>query len=97
MLDRLKNVDMSHLKSCAMNYAADAKSYAKKAGAKAMEQVKYMGTKKVAVAGRSINPFILGAVALALVGGTAFLLLKRRNKMQLAGMEGLEGQEYPVK
>ena len=97
MLDRLKNLDMAQLKSCAMNYASDAKSYAKKAGVKAMEQVKYMGNKRVAVAGRSVNPFILGAVALALVGGTAYMLLRRRNKTSLAGMTGLEGQDYPVK
>jgi hypothetical protein len=97
MLDRLKNVDMSHLKSCAMNYATDAKSFAKKAGARAVSEVKNMSGKKVMIAGRSVNPFLLGAAALALIGGTVYLLLKKRNKMQLAGMTGMEGQEYPVK
>jgi hypothetical protein len=97
MLDRLKNVDMSEVKECARNYASQAGSYAKTLGAKAMEQVKYMGSKRMSLAGRSVNPFILGAAALAIIGGTAYLLLRRRNRMQFAGMTEMEGQEYPVK
>lgn len=95
MLDRLKNMDMSHLKSCAMNYASDAKSYAKKAGAAAVKQAKHISSKRVVLAGRSVNPYVLGAAAVALLSGVAYLLLRNRgNKMQMAGMEG---QEYPVK
>ena len=98
MLDRLKNVDMSQLKSCAMNYASDAKSYAKKVGAKAMNQVKYMGSKRVMLAGRAVNPYVAGAAAIAVLSGVAYLLLRNRSrKMQLAGMTEMERQEYPVK
>lgn len=97
MLDRLKNVDMSHVKDCAKNYASNAKSYAKALGVKALDKAKYVGNKRVNIAGRSVNPFLIGAAALALIGGTAYLLLKRKNKMQLAGMTEMEAQEYPVK
>lgn len=109
MLDRLKNVDMSQVKECAKNYASHAKTYAKSyaghaktyaktLGAKAVEQAKYMSNKRTMLAGRSVNPFVVGAAAVALISGVAYLLLRNRSrKMQFAGTTQMEGQEYPVK
>ena len=113
MLDRLKNVDMSQVKECAKNYASHAKSYAKSyaghaktyaktyaktLGAKAVEQAKYMSNKRAMLAGRSVNPFVVGAAAIALISGVAYLLLRNRSrKMHFAGHTQMEGQEYPVK
>ncbi|HEX6914058.1 MAG TPA: LPXTG cell wall anchor domain-containing protein [Chitinophagaceae bacterium] len=80
----LKNMDIS-----------EVKTQAKKIGRQALKQVKHAGGKKMIVAGRSVNPFLLGGAALALIGGVYLLMRRRRNI--LAGHTEMQHQVHPVK
>lgn len=85
-LRSLKNIDMS-----------DVKSQVKSVGNKALSQLKYIGTRRVYVAGRSVNPVVLGAAAAALIAGTILVLRRRARKMQFAGDTTMQGQMQPAK
>lgn len=84
-LRSLKNIDMS-----------DVKSKAKTLGVNAVNQLKYLGTRRVSLAGRSVNPLLLGAAAIALLGGT-YLLLRRRSRRMHIGDTTMQGQMQPAK
>lgn len=100
---KIRSIDMADVKSRAKTLGShaivQAKSHAKNLGTHAKTGIKYVGTKRVMMAGRSVNPFLVGAAAVAIVGTAAYLILKRRNqkRLQFAGNTGMQEQYQPAK
>lgn len=85
-LERLKGIDV-----------ADVKRQARRLGDAAIRQAKYVGSKRVVLAGRTVNPFLLGAVAAAVIGTAAYLILRRRSGKTFDGDTSLYEQMQPAK
>lgn len=86
MLQTLRNkVDISALK----DYGDSALNHLKGYGNTALYQAKRLGTKRVKVAGHSINPFIIGAAVAAIGVGTYLLVRSRNRRLKLADETGM--------
>ncbi len=102
MLDTLKkriqSIDMAEVKSGVRTLGSQAKVHARNLGTHAKTGMKYVGTKRVMMAGRSVNPFLVGAAAVAIIGTATYLILRKRNqRRQFAGNTGLQEQYQPAK
>lgn len=96
---KLRSIDMADVRSRARTLTSNAKAHAANIGTYAKQGARYVGTKRVAVAGRSVNPFLVGAAAVALIGAATYLILRRRNhnRLQYSGNTGLHEQMQPAK
>jgi len=96
---KIRSIDMADVKSRARTLGSHAIVHAKNIGTHAKTGMQYVGTKRVMMAGRSVNPFLIGAAAVAIVGTATYLILKRRSqkRTQFTGLTRMEEQYQPAK
>lgn len=89
---------MDDVKTHVKTLGSQAKVQAKNIGTYAKAGMGYVGTKRVMMAGRSVNPFVVGVAAAALIGTATYLILKRRNRNRMfAGHTQMNEQFQPAK
>jgi len=94
----IRDIKIEDVKSGSKTLGAHAKVHATNIGTYAKTGMNYVGTKRVMMAGRSVNPFLVGVAAAALIGTATYLILRRRNQhRKFAGYTQMDEQFQPAK